>query len=223
MPCLKKTAFLSLFFLILALVIRTPSIFPLKTIAFALGLALVTVCLLLCLGNRDCRKRRAAVLLELLILLLYLVCIPFSFKTKPLSAFGPSDVSISEVRFTLYDGNKSVVWSPTGGAPAITEDAGDEIRISGGSGQDLIRAMQNVTLRNYWRPGVVESETIYDLFIQFKQGEQTFYLELIPSGGGVLLQTRQAGGPSKLAQSYWLLYNDLATCIDDEIYSLLSK
>lgn len=216
----SKYIFLIIYSLLLTVTAHFSNHFLMKTLSVLAGL-LIAVIYLISAANR--RSMKLAVIPALSIVLFITVFL-LLFKAEKLGDFIPDQFSasdISEIQFTLIDRPELIIWTP-GPAPFSLKQCDDRIYISGGSVQNLCDNLKGIPLRNYWWPGAVESNRIYDFSAQFKQGEKISYLGLIPSNGGILLRKREAGSHQN-EQSYWLVYNDISECIDQEIYTLLAS
>lgn len=209
---IKLSLGLSVLFLLLTIASVTHFLF--KSIFFGAGAALLLAGVILALAKK---QHKSFWLPCVIMLLAYIMVFSFQFQTRTLDSFMPDGYTIQDI--------ESIEISPMGTAGAITWQPGSGmISYSDGSSQlavegtnDVLQQMKNIPLRNYWYPGAVGSNTVFDMSIEFSDDNGRTAVSLYRgSNNEIAIYSRSSGD---LSVSRWMTFGDIASVLPQEILS----
>ena len=147
---------------------------------------------------------------------LYLI---LGFHTADLGDFFPDGWAVESVDLISAETNERILWTPGGGEPTLSDASGRPV-LSGGSAEGMALNAKDIVLRDYWRPGAMESSKVSEISVYFTNGESSGRLSLYQDGGAEysIAEPSQDGGRQ---WSRWLLFGDLTDILPQEVIALL--
>ena len=164
---------------------------------------------------------KAAPVLSCVLLAAYVLTFAFLFRTETLESLTSPTGTVEMVELVLRDGPaERVVWKPGDGQPALGEEDGRTV-VTGGSAQELAEKMGRITLRDYWWPGAVVSDTVFDLTLYFADGEGTSVVSVYADDPGISVRRWRTPAAGQAESGEWLAFGDLAGLLPREVLELL--
>ena len=211
----KKCLILSSIWLIPVVTCSAGHQFQLKSLFFALGIILSAAAVVMLCVNK---KRSKIFFISLAVFAAYMIFFVFGFHTKTLADFVPDGYSIEYVEIRMADESKSVAWTPGGGSPVITENDGTHISIEGGSAEDMMGLMEEITLRDYWLTGAEAEGKISDIIIYLAADGGEFSISVYCMDKEATIFFHEKG---KSSSSRWMIFDSLDKLIPSEVMGLI--
>ena len=84
----------------------------------------------------------------------------------------------------------------------------------------MAQKAKEIVIRDYWRPGAMESSKIAEIWVYLTNGESSSRLSLYQDGGAEysIADPLEDGGRQ---WSHWLLFGDLTDILPQEVIELL--
>ena len=149
----------------------------------------------------------------------YGLYLALGFQTADLGSFFPDGWTVESVDIISAKTGERIIWTPGGGEPALSEE-GDQLILSGGNAEGMAQKAKEIVIRDYWRPGAMESSKISEISVYLTNGESSSRLSLYQDGGAEysIADPLEDGGRQ---WSHWLLFGDLTDILPQEVIELL--
>lgn len=191
-----------------------------RSLLFVCGALLTVIGLVWALAAKS---GRAVQVLDCVLLVAYVFTFAFLFHTETLGSLTSPTGTVEMVELILRDGPaERMVWKPGDGQPVRGEEDGRTV-VTGGSAQEMVEKMDQITLRDYWWPGAVESSTFFDMTIYFADGEGTSVVSVYANDPGVSIHHWRTPAAGQAESGEWLAFGDLASLLPQEVLELFQS
>lgn len=201
---------LSLSVLFLLLTIASVSHFLFKSIFFSAGTALLLAAVILALAKK---QHKSFWLPCVIMCLAYIMVFSLQFQTRTLDSFMPDGYNVNVIELRSMKSAELLIWDLNSGTVTYP-NSGDSFTIN--STDINLEQMKSIALRNYWLPGSVKSETVYDLHIRFDYNSR---ISIYGGRKGISIYSQD--NSDDVSVSRWMTFGDIASVLPQEILSAI--
>ena len=183
-----------------------------KTILFGLGIILA----LIEIGINIYGKCHKTFFIGGIILFMAHLCLFFfQFQTSTLGDFMPEEYSIEAIEIRPKNSTDIFTWDIENGTIVNSTD-GSNIAIKNCDIGEAANQIENLSLRNYWWPGAIKSDSVSDISIRVKNTSGITTISLYSQSQGIALYIRRN---DEVQASHWLVYADIACILPQDVVS----
>ena len=206
---IKWLLFVPILFLLFVLILpEYQRSFFLKSICFSLGLVLLTAGTIFYL----IKKQSGNLFKSIIILAAYVIVFIFQFQSTTLDAFIPAGRNIRAIEFSSWDSPQTLIWDLSSNTVTYPY-SGDSFTVE--NNDKALDKIKSIVLRNYWLPGNMKKDIIFDLNIIL---DDYSYISVYRESNGVAIYSRIGGG---LTISHWMVFDDISSVLPEDVLSAL--
>ncbi len=210
---IKSLLFLSLAFLLSTVGVSNSSHYFLKSLFFIVGIIIALSAIIFSL----IKKQHKVFLLPCAIMFMaYIILFASQFQVKTLENFIPSNASIEIVEIRPNKTTQSLVWNID--KSTLTYTDGTSIPVENEGSSHILEQARKLTLRDFWWPGAVESDIIFDLAIRFTEDNDDYSVSIYTDNNGITIYSRNN---SDLVKENWITFGDIANILPQDILLLI--